>query len=365
MTGPRNIFLTGSTGLLGSHLLKRLIEEETDKIFLLVRGENNDHAKKRVINSLRKLYGPQYNEALLKKITIYAGDISCEKFNLESEEYQFLIESVNFIYHSAALTGFRLPLEMVRSVNVTGTKNVCDFASNCKCFVGMHYISTAFLVGDSQGDFAESDSIHKGQNFNNNYERSKYEAEILIENYKKRNINISIYRLSIISGEYRTGWTNNFKMFYEPLRFFSKNIFKRAPLNVHTLQNIIPVDAAAESIVLLSQHTNESKIYHIISPCNKNIEHFFVKASQYFGYINPEFVPVENFDMDTLTAVQKEIFRPFVKYLNYKMIFKSAETTKFLNGLSFKYPEIDDNYYDRLFTFISNNGYIKKIAYEK
>ena len=71
----------------------------------------------------------------------------------------------------------------------------------------MIHVSTIGVAGDTEGIFYYVD-LDVGQGFNNPYEKSKFEAERLVERYRKKGLNILIVRPSMVIGHSRTGVTN-------------------------------------------------------------------------------------------------------------------------------------------------------------
>ncbi|MDP8264699.1 MAG: SDR family oxidoreductase [Candidatus Aceula lacicola] len=355
-----NIFLTGSTGFLGSNLLKLfLLEELIDTVYLLVRPSKQESSFSRIDKVLLKIL--EGKECRRNKIVVISGDISMSKFGLESSLYNDLCEKINRVYHSAALTGFGIDLKMAQKVNVVGTQNVIDFCLECKNLRKFNYVGTTFIAGDKEGEFSEDD-FDCGQKFNNYYEQSKFEAEALVRGvFSDKSFSTLIFRPSIILGGFEKGETSNFKMFYEPVYLFSKKILKVVPADVDCLHNIVPVDVVAQAIFLLGQTEEGSAVYHIVNPENVKSGHFVDIAARFFGYLNPEFIPLRKFNFKDLTPVQHRLIEPFMPYFNYKSFFVSDKTQKVLKNYGFKYPDINDEFYLRLFQYCCKVGFIKKV----
>jgi len=357
MTTKKTIFITGATGLLGSRILKEFLRANLH-IYCLVRGENQNRAEQRFLETLRNLYHKIPGRKLLRQIKVIKGTL--EDLSSPKEEFDGIFNRVDEICHCAANTSFRQTLKEARVANVIGTENVLTFAKKCKNLKKINYISTTFIVGNGPRFFHEYDEINVGQDFNNNYEKTKNEAERLIQKYSDQGMPISIFRPSIISGEFLSGETSNFKMLYEPLHFFSLGLFESVPANEDSLHNIIPVDVASKAITVIAAKDLPPDIYHITSPINNSFTMFFNSASEYFGYKNPKFIPLESFKMEELTAIQRRILEPFIPYFNYKALFLSQKTQSKLLEYGFEYPLINKAFFKRLFKFCFQIGFIKK-----
>lgn len=353
----KTIFITGATGLLGSYLLKILLENNY-KIYVLTRAKNNQSPQERIVDVL-KFWQVKYNKKDYSNLIIIEGDITLPNFGIKSKDTIKLIRSeIEIIIHSAALTTFRAPLSIIRNINITGTKNVLDFAFSCKKLEKMNHISTVYVVGNKSIPNFSEDMLELGQGFNNTYEQTKYEAEILVKDYIKKGLFISIFRPSIIMGDSIDGKTNNFHLAYEPLHYFYRKIYREYPINLATAMNLINVDSVAKAIFLLLKHEHP-ETYHIVSPNSINQDFFQKLSSRYFNFKMPKFIPVEKFDFNKLTPVQKMLAMPFMPYCNYKTNFLFKKTQDILNRYNFKCPVMDREKLEKIFEYCDKTGFIK------
>src|SRR5208283_3908528 len=175
-----------------------------------------------------------------------------------------------------------------------GTNNILDFASKVKAKV-LHFVSTAYVAGDFAGPFGETD-LWVGQGFNNLYEKTKYEAEVIVREFsRKRNIPVNVFRPSIIMGEKEAGKTTNFNTFYLYLKAvcsikrkleerLDKNDSElegvgiarkdgllilpfRIAASPHALKNIVPVDFVGKAIAaVVESESNGTKTFHLTNP---------------------------------------------------------------------------------------------------
>jgi nucleoside-diphosphate-sugar epimerase len=87
---------------------------------------------------------------------------------------------------------------VARRTNVDGLRNALAFAETVDGLRGFGYVSTAFVAGKRVGAIAESDLVHDA-GFVTTYERSKYEAELVIH-ADRRAFPVTIFRPSVIVG---------------------------------------------------------------------------------------------------------------------------------------------------------------------
>jgi thioester reductase-like protein len=358
----KNILITGATGFLGSFLIKELLDKGY-RIFALARSRNGLSAKQRVFNALKFVYENDWNQDSINlNLEVIEGDIIYPDLGIKNSKQKERTElETDIIIHSAALAELNLPLDVIRRINVEGTKNVLNFALKCKAkgrLYKVNYISTAYVVGNKDIEFDET-MLDVGQGFNNTYEQSKFEAELLVREYLKKGLGISVFRPSMIMGHSKTGKTNNFKLFYQPLHFFCNEIFYKFPGNLLCSQNLINIDIVALAISLLFE-SNDNFVYHIVSLSDIKVEYFMELASDFFGFKIPRFIPIEKFDLNWLSPVQKKIVKPFIPYFNYKTKFVSNFTYARLNTYNFQNFEIDKINIMRVFEYCIKAGFINK-----
>ncbi len=213
-----NIFLTGATGLLGSYLLKILLQNG-HRVYCLARSKDNKSAKDRVVDTL-SFWDEETIAKYKRNLKVFEGDIAKHNLGISDKEIFTLKEEVNEIFHCAAVTQFNWPLDKIRKVNVEGTRNVLELALKCKGLKKVNYISTAYVCGDYKRVFKETD-LDVGQKFNTTYEQSKFEAEKLVNEYRKERLWIDVFRPAIIVGESTIGKTFKFEHIDQLLRLWN------------------------------------------------------------------------------------------------------------------------------------------------
>ncbi len=355
----KNIFITGATGLLGAHISKWFLEKaDSYRLILLVRKKNNIDAEKRGIEALKKV-GVKDSEHF-KRVTIISGEIEKDNFSISEKEYKWLTEEVDSIFHCSAITSFQSSIDECRRINLTGTLNILHLASSCKKNVLVGHVSTSFVLGKKNGILKEKVISKLDWEFNNPYEQSKYEAELLISNYREKNFSVIIFRPSIIIGDSQAGKIWNFKLFYEAIRLFSSEVLDVFPGDRLTEHNFIPVDIAAEIICNLACKDEAGKVFHVVSPNNLNCYKMLRKASGFFKYKNPKWISLKEYKESRLSFVQKRIIDPFVPYFNYFGKYDSRKTFEALKKRNISLPKVDEILLEKMFLYCRESGYIKK-----
>ena len=245
------VFLTGATGFLGMELLARYLERTDRRVFALVRGANSRQAAERIERTLLCLFGPRHPYGA--RVVPVRGDLTRPGLGM-GRRRQEVAEQVDEIVHSAATVSFSLGLEESREINVEGTRRVLEFGSLCQARGGLRrlsHVSTAYVAGRHSGQFSEDD-LSVGQRFRNSYERSKFEAECLVQSWREQ-LPLTVMRPSIIVGEQQTGWTVAFNVLYWPLRAYSRGAYSMLPARGGAAVDVVPVDYVADAVFALSQ----------------------------------------------------------------------------------------------------------------
>lgn len=333
------IFLTGATGLLGSYLL-RIFLQNGHKVYCLVRRRNSENLRERVIETL-KFWGNRFST---KNLIVLEGDITKDRLGFDKQSYLKLKDEIEEIFHCAAITNLNRPLEQIREVNVEGTRNTLELANEFQKngkLLKTNHISTAYIYGNYVGRFKEND-LDKGQEFHNTYEQSKFEAERIVEFYRKKGLWIDIYRPPIIIGHSKSGKILKFRNIYQLLYLCSLGIFNSLPvLNSYT--RIVPVDSVSEAIYKISVNKKEkNKNYHPFPDKHTLIESIINLGCRLMEFKSPRIVSMKDFDIAKLTPAQMMILENSIFSVNFKADLDSSFTNDILSRLNFSFPRIDN-----------------------
>lgn len=358
--GSKKVLITGATGFLGSYIFKEILMQTDYEVHLLIREKDQINAEERIGQIFHFFKDDMDTEKFSNRIKVFNGDLSRDNLGLDSEIYKKLNKQIDEIYHIAANTDFRMTLLTARQTNVTGAENILRFAKKCFKKIRVNYISTAFIAGAQTGLFLEQDPITHFKKFNNAYEQSKFEAELLMERYRKLGLDISIFRPSIVMGEYLSGKTTSFKMFYQPLKFFYQEIFDFIPLNESSPYNFIPVDLCAKAIVRLSLDNTMIRTFHIVNRDNMSLGHMMDILSKYLSVKKVKYVSPYIFNKNEKSVIRKKIIEPFIPYFNLKITFGCSESYRILKNLGFEMPRIDEQFLFRTLKYCQESGFLKE-----
>ena len=340
----KNIFITGATGFLGSNLLKTLLVNKENRVYVLIRTQDNRSILQRKNILINKTFSKPMRREVVPRIHIIRGDISKDNLGLSKKDLGKLRNTINMVYHCAAICKFSYGLDAIRRVNVRGTENLLKLGLNWQnigCLENINHISTAYIAGNYTGTFYEQET-DVSQRFNNTYEQSKFEAELAVLKYRKRGLRVDVYRPSIIIDTIPPD-TNVIISPMWLLAMFILKIFKKIPADNATELNMVPVDTVSKAIYLISTTKNRSpsQNYHIVNPGPVKFCTLLKMVSTFFGFKKPECVPVARFRIHKLNQVQRRIIQSLIPYLNQKLSFDMKNAASILKEYDFTIPLIN------------------------
>jgi len=353
----KTIFLTGSTGLIGSYLLKIFLQNG-HKVYTLSRGKTDKNAHDRTVEALR-FWDKETFMRYKDNMFVLEGDIGEDNLGLDAQSRELVRSNVDEIFHCAAITDLNRPLPEMKRVNIEGTRKMLELGFETHKTgrqVRLNHISTAYVYGSYQGRFKETD-LNVGQKFETNYEESKYQAELLVEEYRQKGLWIDIYRPPIVIGDSLTGKTFQFKHIYQFINLCGLEIFDSLPV-LGARVSLIPVDLLSEAIYRISENTKKkNRNYHVFPKKLISIEEIIDIASRLMHFKKPQLILAADFHMNSLTPAQKAILRSAVLSINFKINLESDYTNNFLNNLGLEIPNINDALLTKVVTYFIRKSY--------
>jgi long-chain acyl-CoA synthetase len=261
----QTVLITGANGFVGSQIARRLLQNKEVAILALIRAPSFEEGARRLAREWWDW--PELVNAIGARVRVVCGDVCSPRLGLKEADYLSLVESVTHIIHTAA--DWRLvSLDEIRKTNVQGTVNVLEVAKEANKhhhFERFSHISTAYVAGGRTGDVSETELTDKF-GFFTNYEQSKYEGELLVQEAKNE-LPISVFRPSMIVGDSQTGAIKTFNTFYYPLRLYSTGKRRFMPVGRSLRINVIPVDYVAEAVTRLTFDPNAVGLtFHLVAP---------------------------------------------------------------------------------------------------
>lgn len=354
----QTVLLTGATGFLGGEVLARLLERTDRTVYALVRAADDAEAARRLRQVIASLLGS--HEPWSERAFAIAGDVTRPGLGIGWARRAWLSERVESVIHCAASVSFTLGLAESREINVEGTRRVLELARSCERCGGLSsfvHVSTAYVAGTHAGSFGERD-LDLGQGFRNPYERTKFEAEVLVRG-QGADLPAQVVRPSIIVGDSRTGWTSSFNVLYSPLRAFVRGAYPAIPAVRSAPVDVVPVDFVADSILALEGRPGAT---HTLAAAERasSVGEVIELASSHAGRPAPAVLPpalyrraIHPLLVRTGSEARRRALRRseiFFPYFAMPGSFDASRARRDLAPTALAPPRLD-TYFDRLIAF--------------
>ena len=225
----------------------------------------------------------------------FTGTLRNQSWGLDTDAKGWLARHCGRVLHNAAVVKFTTTNRQsdVWRTNLDGTRNALELCRTLGVR-DFHYMSTAYVCGTRCGVIRESE-LEVGQAFRNDYEHSKYLAEVLVRSADFIDPP-TVYRPTVISGDSVTGFTNTFhgisaymRLLYtllskvRPDRNGRRHAPLRLPLNGDERRNVVPVDWVSASVCrLLSDPSHRGRTFHLAPRDPITPRKFFAAAYEFF-----------------------------------------------------------------------------------
>src|SRR5256886_11295118 len=258
------IFLTGSTGYLGSYLAAGLFTGHSDSLNLLVRAKSEQEARERLWQSLQLHFEfPEFRDFLAARVRIFRGDLTSERFGLSADDYQQLVHSTDSLVHCAASLN-RKSEKQCLNVNLRGSLEVIQLARRVQDHHGLRrysHISTVAVAGTRQDEVVrEDEAIDWSRSDYDPYARTKKFCEHMVHQLLP-DVPRTIFRPAIVLGDSRKPETTQFDMVQAFSVLASLPVL---PLRPDDRIDIVPADYVGKAIVAIHQKGSAAhNTYHL------------------------------------------------------------------------------------------------------
>lgn len=336
------IFVTGGTGLLGSHLLYQLSKKFDNILALKQKNSNIDN----VLNTF-SIYDKNFKE-LFSKIHWVEGDIR-DKYTIL--EYTKNIETV---FHTAAFVSYnKRQKKNIYDINVLGTKNIINACIENK-ISELIYVSSIASLGENTNNLEISEETHYSENNNSNYSKSKFSAELEAWRGIGEGLNTIIINPSVILGPgyWDKGSSAIFSQIKKGLKYYTNG--ETGFVNVNDVAKIILLlkekKAYNQRFIVSAENVKYKEIFNNISDKinSKRPYKYATKNLTKFAY---NFENIKSFIFNTNPLITKETAITSHKTLRYS----NAKITDYLN---YKFTSINETI--EFITQIFNNQTIKQ-----
>ena len=349
-----NYLVTGGTGFIGHNLIGELLEQKKKAtIYVLVRK-----GSKKKLEDLKKQWG---NNA--KRVIPITGDLTRSMLGVPAKKRRELEGQIDHVFHLAAVYDLMADAESQVRVNVEGTHNVVQLATDIKAR-RFHHMSSIAAAGMFPGIFRE-DMFEEAQGLDNAYFRTKHDSESVVRNECK--MPWRIYRPGIVVGHSETGVIDKIDGPYYFFKLIQK-MRKMIPSWMPTLGleggriNIVPVDYVVDATIYIAHKAKlDGQCFHLTDPKPKRIGevlNLFARAAhapqmtmridaRIFNYI-PASVMAGLRMLPPVRRITKQVMKDLglppdmMKFVNYPTKFDNRETEKALKGSGIMVPRLDD-----------------------
>lgn len=354
--------VTGATGFIGGALALELLGQTPDEVWCMVRAADAGAARARLragLGAAAEAYGcPAIVAEIDARCRAVVGDID-QPLDAVARE----VGGVDQVWHSAASLKYqKTDVDEVRARNVDGTRRTLELAE--RLGAGMfNLISTAYVAGKREGRIRELPPPEDVVT-NNVYERSKVDAERIVESAA---IPVRILRPTIVIGHSRTRATfSDFGLYgaADHLVSFRRRVHQRLGAYMEhyrtqivgeadAILNMVPVDFVARNAVRIGRSGSRARVFHLSNNSAPTAAEVCNACFTTLGMGPPEFV---GRDM-TYTSIDKALNRQLgfhFSYVKYPKVFDTANTDAVCGAAASSFPMDQALVAEYLLTFLGD-----------
>ena len=202
------------------------------------------------------------------RLQVLFGEVAHLHLGLSSAEYRALTEAVSSILHAAESSQLSEGRAELLRINVEGTRTVLDVASDARHLRRFSHFSTVAVAGRRTGVIGE-DELAMGQEFHDDWEETRCQAELLVRGAMAE-IGCCVLRLGLLVGDSVTGEIDRFEGPYALAMLLAQTPASMPlplPGDGGAPFNVVPIDFAASTALLLHHHPNATgKTFHVVDP---------------------------------------------------------------------------------------------------
>ena len=246
------ILVTGATGLVGSHLIKVLLQ----------KGEQ-----------VRALYHSTLPPSDLQK----AEWIKCDILDITALEE--VLKDIKQVYHCAAIVSFNPKRKhLLYQTNIEGTANIVNASLDAGIEKLVYVSSVAALGKINNGELITEAIQWNNENDNSEYGKTKYLAEMEVWRGIAEGLNAVIVNPGIIlgSGDWNKGSIEIFKTIYKEFPWYSEGVngFVDVADVVNAMILLMESDIQAQRFILSADNLSYKTLFTEIARCfNKKPPH--------------------------------------------------------------------------------------------
>ncbi|MFK8012872.1 MAG: SDR family oxidoreductase [Marinicellaceae bacterium] len=345
-------FVTGATGFIGSHFLKKLFDRK-GKIYVLVRSGS----KKKLNKLLEKIEAPK------GRVIAVTGDLSKNNLGVSKKFRDEMSGKIQHFFHLAAIYDMKASMAEQEVANIDGTRNAVGLADviQAKCF---HQVSSIAAAGLYNGVFRE-DMFDEATGLEHPYFKTKHDSEGVVRRECK--VPFQIYRPGMVLGHSETGEIDKIDGPYYFFKLIQK-MRRMLPRWMPTLGieggrlNMVPVDYVVNAMDHIAHSKGlHGKCFHLTDPNPQKIGevlNIFSRAAhapemtmridaRVFNFV-PKAIKAGLMMLSPVKRIKNQVMKDLgipdgvLTFVNYPTRFDNRDTAKALKGSGIEVPNLED-----------------------
>lgn len=239
------ILVTGSTGLVGAHLLYKLVSKG-EKVKAIYRSERKLEHVKNVFSCYTDDYMPFF-----ESIEWVQGDI------LDVPSLEEAFKGVTYVYHCAAFVSFEPDkYQLLRRTNIEGTANIANLCIS-NSITKLCYVSSIATIGiPSNHNIITEETEWNAESNNSVYAITKYGAEIEVWRASQEGLDVVIVNPGVIlgAGIWRYGSAGLFKKAHKGIKYYTSGSI-----------GLVDVQDVVDVMIALTKSTIKNERFILVS----------------------------------------------------------------------------------------------------
>ncbi len=366
-----NVLLTGSTGYLGIHILRELLDSEAKTIYCLVRGKTREAAERRLTTLLYYYFALSYKQLIGTRIRVLTGDVTDDIASMIRT--QAPEAKINTVFNCAAIVKHFSEGTEIEDVNIGGAQRCAEFClANDARLIHISTASTRGIwVGENKDTIFTEQRLYMGQYLGNKYIHSKFMAErLILQSVATQHLDAKIMRVGNLAarstdGEFQANFSTN--SFMGRIRVY--NMLGCCPYALRNKRvEFSPINEVSRAIVLLASTPKECVVFHPYNIHGQFLGDVLTGLTKVTGGIR--FVEQEEFNEAMERAKEDpqkaKILSSLLAYQDaahgqktYDPARDNDYTTQVLYRLNFAFSPTSWDYVERMLTVIGGFGFFE------
>jgi thioester reductase-like protein len=326
------------TSFLATRVVSKLLREERELELVLIVQERSMERAEALLRAR--------TDAERRRVRLLEGDAAAMDLGLSGREIVELAREVDFIHHCAAITYLGVEHDAARQLNVQGTREVIELATDADHLERLVHWSTALVSGARRGYVLE-DELDASSGFRNPIEKTRFEAEVLVRRAADR-VPTTILRPSIMVGDSVTGEIDRLEGPYLlVLLMLNAPMDLRMPLpgRGDIPLNLVPIDYVVDAgYAIAKDRRSLGKTFHLVDPEPVTARRVFELIARAAGRPSPRgFLPA-NLATALLRTPGLERFahvpRAFLEQLATEVVYDDRNAREILDELDIRCPPL-------------------------